>query len=196
MISLTQKERELLLILFKDFAGFYSANSISKVLEISHVGAQKIFKRLFNNNIVISKRIGKSIIYKLRIEDNYVSKLIAFLLSDEANNFKRWEDEFKGLFKKNRIIMMFGSAIKNYTKARDIDIMIIMDKRDIKEIDNILKEKEKILPKKLHAIKLTQRDLLENLKKKNKAIIDIIKDAIIIYGQEKYVEMIKNVTSI
>lgn len=196
MLSLTQKERKAILILFKDFTGFYNANSISKILGMSHVGAQKIFKRLLNENSLTSKKIGKSIIYKLRLEDDYISKLIAFLLADEANNFKRWKEEFKGLFKKNRIVMMFGSSIKDYNKAKDIDIMIVMDKKDIKEINNILKEKQEILPKNLHAIKLTHKDLLGNLKKKNKAVIDIVKNAIIIYGQDKYVEIIKNVTSL
>ncbi len=196
MLSLTKKEREVLLLLFKDFTSFYNANSISKILGISHVGAQKIFRRLLDESLLITKKIGKSITYKLKLEDDYVCKLIAFVLVDEANNFKRWREEFRELFKKNRIIMLFGSAIKNYTKARDIDIMIIIRKRDIKEVDNILKEKEKILPKNLHVIKLTHKDLLENLKKQNKVIIDIAKNAIIIYGQDKYVEIMKNVTSI
>jgi len=91
---------------------------------------------------------------------------------------------------------LLGSAITNYNKARDIDIMIAIDKRDLKEVNNILKEKQELLPKNLHAIKLTHKDLLENLIKKNKAIIDIVKNAIIIYGQDKYVEIMKNVASI
>lgn len=192
MMSLTKKEREILLILFKDFNSFYNANSISKVLKISHVGAQKIFKRLLQNNIVISKTIGKSITYKLNFNDNYVSQLIAFLLADEANNFKRWKEEFKELFKKNRIIMIFGSAIKDYTHAHDIDLMLVIENKDIKEINNILKKKEDILPKKPHSIKLTHQDLLESLKKNDKAIIDIVKNAIILYGEDEYVEVLKN----
>ena len=52
-----------------------------------------------------------------------------------------------------------------------------------------------MLPKKLHVIKLTHQDLFENLKKKDKAITDIVKNAIILYGQDKYVGIMKNVTS-
>lgn len=196
MVALTQKERKAMLILFKDFTTFYNANFISKILGISHVGAQKIFKRLLDENLLTSKKIGKAIIYKLKLEDDYVNKLIAFLLVDEANNFKRWKEEFKELFKKDRIIMIYGSIIKNYAKAEDIDIMIVIDKDEIKEVNNVLKEKEEILPKNLHVIKLTHKDLLKNLKNKNKAIIDIVKNAIIIYGQDKYVEVIKNVASV
>jgi len=196
MVLLTKKERETLLILFKDFTSFYNANSISKIINISHVGSQKVFKRLSKENLLVSKRIGKSIIYKLNIEDRYVRQLIAFLLADEANSFKRWKEEFKDLFKEGRIVMIFGSAIKNYAQARDIDIMIVIEKEDSKDINNVLKRKKAVLPKKLHSIKLTHKDLLTNLKNKNKAMVDIVKNAIVLSGQEKYVEILKHVTGL
>lgn len=195
MVTLTQKEKEALLILFKDFTNFYNANSISKVLNISHVGAQKILKRLLKQNLLINRKIGKSIIYKIELEDDYTRKLIAFLLADEANNFKRWKDEFKELFKKDRIIMIYGSVIKNYAQANDIDIMIVIKKAEYKEVIKIIEKKQNILPKKIHSIELTANDLLQNIKQKKEAPIDIVKNAIILYGQDKYVEIIKNVTS-
>lgn len=194
MTALTKKERETLLILFKDYTTFYNANSISKVLNISHVGAQKIFKRFLHENLVVSKTIGKSITYKLNFNNDYVPHLVSFLLADEANSFKRWKEEFKELFKKDRIVMLFGSAIKNYAHARDIDLMIILENKEVTEVNEILKKKEEILPKKLHAIKLNHHDLLENLKKKDKSFVDIIKNSIILYGQDKYAEALKNVS--
>jgi len=196
MITLTQKEREAVLILFKEYNNYYNANSISKILNMSHVGAQKIFKRLLQENLVTSKTIGKSITYKLNFKDNYVSQLVAFLLADEANKFKRWKEEFKEIFEKDRIIMLFGSTVKDYAHAHDIDLMIVIENKEVKEVNAILKKKEKILPKKIHTIKLNHQDLSENLKKKDKTFIDIIKNAIILYGQDKYVEMLKNVTSL
>ncbi len=192
MIALTKKERETVLILFKDYTTFYNANSISKVLNISHVGAQKIFKRLLQENLLISKTIGKSITYKLNFSNDYVIHLVAFLLADEANKFKRWKEEFKELFKKDRIIMLFGSAVKDYAHAHDIDMMIVLKNKEVKEVNTVLKKKEEILPKKLHIIKLTNLDLLKNIKKKDKAFVDIIKNAIVLYGQNKYVEILKN----
>ena len=195
MTTLTQKERETILILFKDYATFYNANSISKVLNISHVGAQKIFKRLIQENLVASKTIGKSIIYKLNFNNDYVIHLVSFLLADEANKFKRWKEEFKDLFKKDRIVMLFGSTVKDYAHARDIDLIIVLENKEVTEVNEILKRKEEVLPKKLHTIKLNHHDLLENLKKKERAFVDIIKNAIILYGQEKYVGVLKNVSS-
>lgn len=194
MISLTKIEREAILVLFKEYSSYYNANTLSKRLGISHAGAQKMLKRLLNENITVSKEVGKSIIYRPNLNDEYTEKLISFLLADEANNFKRWKDEFRELFKEGRIIMMYGSAVKNYKTANDIDIMIAIKKNEAKEVNKILAEKGQILPKKIHAIKLTEEDLIKNVKNKQKAIIDMVKNAIILYGHDKYVEVIKNVT--
>ncbi len=195
MVNLTQKEKQALLILFKEFTNYYNANSISKVLGISRIGAMKILKRLLNNDLLIDKKIGKSIVYKVKLDDDYVRKLIAFLLADEANNFKRWKEEFKELFKKDRIIMLYGSIIKDYSKANDIDIMLVIKKSEYKEVAKIIGKKQNILPKKIHSIELTTDDLLQNIKQKKKEVIDIVKNAIILHGQDKYVEIMKNVTS-
>jgi predicted nucleotidyltransferase len=88
--------------------------------------------------------------------------------------------------------MLFGSAIKDYAHANDIDLMIVLDSKDVKEANEALKKKEEILPKKLHTIKLTRQDISDNLKKRDTAMVDIVKNAIILYGQDRYVEILKN----
>jgi len=114
-----------------------------------------------------------------------------FLLADEANNYKRWKEEFKELFKKGRIVMLFGSALKDYSKAGDIDVMIVVKKEDFKEVMKIIDEKQQLLPKKIHSIGLTANDLAKNIKKRKEAIVDIVRNAVILYGQDKYVEILK-----
>lgn len=195
MVNLTENEKKVLLVIFKDFNAFYNANSISKVVGISHIGAQKILKKAVIANLVAATRIGKAITYKLRLSDDYVSKLISFLLADEANNHKRWMEEFKELFKDETIVLIHGSAIKRYDIARDIDILVVADKDKFNEVNKIIKAKQEILPKQLHAIKMTEDDFADNIQKKNKAIIDIIKNAIVLNGQEKYLRRIRDVTS-
>jgi predicted nucleotidyltransferase len=196
MVSLTQKEREVLLALFKDFTSYHNANSISRVVKMSHVGAQKMFRRFAAENLVTSRRIGKAIVYKPNVSNHYLAQLLGFLLADEANRFRRWKEEFKGLFKTGRIILMFGSAIKDYAHASDIDLMIVMGKKDEREVNRILKERAEILPKKLHAIKLTRSDLLKNVRKREKPMVDIVKNAVALYGQEEYVEVMNHVAGL
>ena len=196
MAILTPNEKKLILILFKDISHYFNSNSISKIIGISRAGAMKIFKRLLKENLVYSQKIGKSIIYKLNLNEDYVKKLIAFLLAEEASNYIRWKEEFKDLFNGERAVVLFGSIIKNYDAARDIDLMIILKKGEEGEVNKILKQREIILPKKLHSIKLTPNEFSNEIKRKNKSIIDLVKNSVILYGQDKYVEIIKNVTNI
>src|SRR3989344_1380470 len=191
MTTLTIKESEALLLLFKDISQHYNSNSISKQLNMSRVGAMKLLKRLLKLNIVNSQKIGKSTVYKPNLGDEYVRNLIVFLLADEAHHFKRWTEEFKELFNGDRIILLFGSTLKNYASANDIDIMIVTKKEDTKA-EKIIKEKQNLLPKKIHTITLTAKELYENIKNKNQATMEIIKNAVVLYGQNKYLEILKN----
>lgn len=195
MIELTKKEQEALLIIYKDVANFYNANSLSKEIKITQVGAMKLLKRFEKNNILLSKRIGKSIVYKINIEEEIVQKLIAFALINEASKHQRWKDEFKPLYKKDRIILFYGSASRNYSNAKDIDIFIVIDKKDSNEVSKKLEKIQSILPKKLHAIKATKKDFIKNIKESNKSMVEILKTAIVLYGYDKYMEVVNGFTS-
>ncbi|OGJ22334.1 hypothetical protein A3K73_03835 [Candidatus Pacearchaeota archaeon RBG_13_36_9] len=190
MIELTKKEQEALLIIYKDVSGFYNSNSLSKELGITQVGAMKLLKRFEKNNILISKRIGKSIVYKINIKEEFVQKLIAFALINEAGKYQRWKDEFKSINKKERIVLFYGSASRDYSHAKDIDIFIVINKKDFQEVSKELEKLQSILPKKLHAIKATREDLAKNIKENNKSMLEIIKTAIVLYGYDEYMEVI------
>lgn len=196
MVQLTDNEKKALLILFKDFTSYHNANSLSQKIGISRIGCMKMLKKFEKKEIITSQKIGKSIVYKPNLENDYARDLISFLLSDEANHFKRWKEEFKELFKGPRIVMLYGSTIIDYSKARDIDVMIIRKKGKSGEIYEVISERQKYIPKKIHVIDLTSEEFLKNIKQKQKAIIDIVKNAIILFGRNKYVELIKNVTGI
>ena len=93
-------------------------------------------------------------------------------------------------YKKERIVLFYGSASRDYEHARDIDIMIIHSKKEFKEVYAQVRDKQKILLKKLHAIQATKDDLMRNLKDKNKAMVEIIRTAIVLHGYDDYMEII------
>lgn len=190
MVNFTENEKRALLVLLKDAFTYHNSNSLSKKLNISRVGSMKILKKLEENNILKTINIGKSIVYKINFNDDYVCDVMTFLLSDESNDYKRWKNEFKELFNKNRIVIIFGSALINYSKANDIDLLVIGQENFLM---NIINEKQKILSKKIHLINITNKEFLNNLDEKQKSIVEIIKTGIVLYGQSKYVELLKNV---
>ncbi|MBS1267298.1 MAG: hypothetical protein MAG795_01270 [Candidatus Woesearchaeota archaeon] len=191
MPSLTKKEKEALLILFKDFTTFYNANSLSKTLKITRVGTLKLLRRLKKEDILISRKIGKSITYKLDLDNDYNEKLISFLLADEANKFKRWKREFEDLNNEERVVMIYGSILVNTKKAKDIDILLVIKRKDYNQVSELIDEKQKIMQKRIHPLIMISGDLVENIKNKRGAILNIVKSGVILYGQNKYVKLVK-----
>lgn len=193
MTNQTKNEKRALIILFKDINNYHNANSLSKELGISRVGCMKLLKKLYAQGLVTTKTIGKATAYKPNLENDFVIDLITFILSEEVNSFRRWKEEFKELSNGERIVLLYGSTIKDYSKARDIDIMIIREPKDSGNINKIIINKQHLLPKKIHLIELTEKEFISNVRKKQPAMIDIVKNAIILYGQSKYARLLKNV---
>src|SRR3989344_6794651 len=196
MINITPSEVKLLLKIFKDFSHNYNANSISKETSITSRGALKMLKKLSSQNILISKQLGKAVFYKINFENNYALKLIeTLLIAESKEKAERWINELEEVFRHTESVILFGSIIKNEKKAREIDVILVLNKKKYKEISNFIERKNKILFKKIHEIPQTINDLKENLQKNNKALIDAIKEGYLLHGQDKIIKVIKNVTS-
>ena len=182
-----------MLKLFKEVNSYYNPSSISKEIDISRIGSYKALKKLEKDNIVKSKRLGKASFYNLNLEDEYARKNIELLLIDEARKKQRWVDEFREIYNYAEIVILFGSIIKHEQNARDIDVLIVMEQKDNKKINELIEEKNKILLKKVHPIKQTREDLVKNIKNKDKVIISAIKEGIVLHGYDKYTDLMKNV---
>jgi len=192
-MELTSKDKEIMLKLFKEVNSYYNPSSISKEIDISRIGSYKALKKLEKDNIVKSKRLGKASFYNLNLEDEYARKNIELLLIDEARKKQRWVDEFREIYNYAEIVILFGSIIKHEQNARDIDVLIVMEQKDNKKINELIEEKNKILLKKVHPIKQTREDLVKNIKNNNKVIISAIKEGIVLHGYDKYTDLMKNV---
>ena len=195
MTARTQLEKEIVLRIFKDFTIDYNPSSISKVLNKTRVGTFKALNFLEKDSIVIGKNMGKARFYRINLEEEYARKNVETLLMEEARKYPRWKDELSDLFNITDIIILFGSIIRNEDKAKDIDILLVYNEKNNTKVNEFIKEKNQLLLKKLHPIKQTKGDLIKNIKKADKVVINAIKDGIILHGYEKIIELIKNVTS-
>ncbi|MFH0752708.1 MAG: nucleotidyltransferase domain-containing protein [archaeon] len=195
MATITEKEKEIAIKIFKDTANHYNANSISKEIRMTRVGAYKALKKLEKIGILESKRLGKAIFYKTKLDDDYAVKHIELFLMEEAKQKPRWQNEFKEISKLSEAIIIFGSILKSEEKAKDIDILIILKLENNKKINQIIKLKNQILTKKIHPLKQTSGDFVKNINKKDKVLLSAIKEGIILSGFETVVDLIKNETN-
>lgn len=194
MVSLTGKQSEILIKIFKDFTKSYNANSISREVDMSSRGSLKILKQLEKEGLIIGKNMGKAVFYSLTLNDFYTRKIIEALLIEETRKkAQRWINEFKEVFNYTDIIILFGSIIKNPSHANDIDVILVYKRKNYGNVSSFINNKNKLLLKKIHDIPQTIEDLKENLRK-NPAIIDAIRTGYVLQGYDKLVEAVKDVT--
>ncbi len=192
---LSEKEKQILIILFKDFVTRYNARSISSKVEITPRGALKALKALEKQNFVIAEPFGKAIEYKFNTESALAKKTIElFLLEEAEQEHKRWLEEFKN-FEEAEILLLFGSAARKAKMYNDVDILIVLTQENFPQIKKRIEEKNKILIKKIHPVFQAPNDLSENIKKRDQVILDAIKTGIVLKGWTQFVEVIANVTN-
>ncbi len=161
-----------------------------KQLDLTQVGALKLLRRLEKSKMLIKRNIGKAVIYKINEGYELTKKALEFALVNQASDYERWKEEFKSLNKDGRIIIFYGSASRNYAQANDIDVLVILQKEEVRELNKALEKIQLSLPKKLHSIKATKQDLIKNIAEKNTAMLEIIKTGIVLSGYSAYMEVL------
>jgi len=194
MTTLTEKESDALLLIFRDFTRIYNANSISRELGITPRGALKLLKRLQEERVLVSREYGHAAFYKANLEDAYAQKLIETLLIKESRDAApRWIEEFKEVYPHAHIALIFGSVLRDDKKAKDIDLLLVFDKEEFKNVMKLLDKRKAILPKPIHDLTMTLSDLKTNLMKRNPAMVSAVKHGCILHGYGTFVEVIKQV---
>jgi len=193
MKNITNNEMLFVLTLFKNPNREYNASNIAKHMGISPMGALKIAKRLEKENILISKKLGKAVFYRLNTENNYTEQYIKFLLKREcelSNLYtKIWINEIKKI-KNSDSAILFGSLLKKYKEAGDIDVLFITNKENFSKLKKEIEEINLINIKKIHPIYQTKEDFKNNILKNDKIILNAMK-GIIVFGEDLIVKLIE-----
>ena len=194
MVSLTTNEARTMDFLIRNFSKNYNINQSAKKLNISPGGMFKILKKLKKQNFLTEKKLGNNIFYKINYQSYESLDACKFALTEkkETPYIKVWINDLDVLKKKADLAILFGSVLEKGREARDIDLLLVFNKRNLEDIENLIISINKIKPKKIHAIYQTKEDLIKNLKKKDKAILEEIRIGIILWGREVLVEAIKD----
>lgn len=193
MANLTNNEMLFVLTVLKNPETEYNANSISKILKISPMGALKIAKKLEEENIIRSKKFGKAKFYNLNFNNDYTKRYLSFLLNREVEQsgsyIKRWANELKKI-KNAEAAILFGSVLSKEEKAKDIDVLLIVKKDKFQNIKKEIESINLISKPELHPLYQTFEDLKVNIDKNDKVILNAIK-GIVVCGENKIIELLK-----
>lgn len=193
MNRITSNEMAFVLRIFKSPETDYNANSISKVIGISPMGALKIARRLEKEGIVSSRELGKAKFYRLKLDSDYAREYAKFLLKREAEQahpyVRVWIDEIRKL-KSAYAAILFGSVLRKYKEAKDIDVVLITDKKKFPGLKHEIEEINRLNIKRLHPVFQSKEDFVRNMKKRDRIIIDAIK-GVVVFGEDKIIELMQ-----
>ena len=189
-----ETDKHILTILLKDIFRTHTATSLSKHLKMSRWGTWKILKKLEEDELIISNKIGSGKTGTQSIMLNWdnvlLEKVLAFSLTKEALKYRRWRHNFSDLEKEVDFLILYGGILHSSKEANDIDLIGVANEKKLAKIDNILLRIQETQARKIHAIQFTKKELKKELKNKNKAFIDAIKKGIILFGQENFIKFI------
>ena len=182
--------------LIRNFHERISINEAARRLDLSPQGSFKILKQLYMMHLVIPEITKQGTFYKPDLSEESSQKLAEYLLlKKEMNPYaKSYAQDLKKLRPYALGCVLFGSVLEKGKDAGDIDVLLLIEKPQFKELNNHLKELKEMSAKKIHDIMVTPSELKEGILKKQAVFIDILKKGAMIWGAQYFVEAIKDGT--
>lgn len=187
---------KIVLYLLKNIDEFgLNINQIAKRNKISVGSSFKILKNLEKDEIVIKKEISNAFHYKLNFDNPETIKLCELLLLTEKRNLKGpakvYADEV-AKFKDAEMITIFGSILRS-NEFNDVDVLFLTNKT--KKVNDFCLEISKLRTKPVVPLIMNKEDLIKAIKNKKEAILNVIKEGIVLRGESTFMEVIKSVNS-
>lgn len=194
MVSLTENEAKTIEFLIRNFSKEYNINQLAKELNISPGGMFKILKKLEKQKFLTEKKLGNNIFYKINYNSQDALDACVFALTEKRTTpyIRAWMKDLEKLKPETELAILFGSILKKDKKAKDIDILLVFDKKKLKNVENLIDRINRIKSKKIHAVYQTKEDLIKNIRKQDRAILEEIRTGIILWGRDFLVGVIKD----
>ena len=167
MISLSDNEFSVINFLVRNFTEKLTIRNVAKRLNFSAAGVFNMLKKLEKEGIVVGQRLGTGLFYSINLDNKFSQHLAAIVLlySDEkiSINAEQFKHAKSAIFDKKTLLLVTDNIT-------DIDISM----PDV------------------NAISKTEDEVIELLRKKDVEMLQLLKKGVVLFGEEKVVNIIKN----
>jgi len=91
------------------------------------------------------------------------------------------------------MIVIFGSVLQRGKEFNDVDVLFITNQ--VKKVNNFCLEISKVKIRPVVPLIMEREDLIKAMEQKKEAIINLIKEGIVLKGEAVFLEVMKNVNS-
>jgi len=165
----------------------FTLYELKKTFKLSTGTINPVLKSLVNSRALLSRRVGKSILYQLNSKNLIIKKIL------EIFDSERWlllgkAKEFVRKLEKTDIlsIVLFGSvATGKATELSDIDLVIVYKNKLELVKNNVEKTSEKFLDEEIliSPIILSKREVGDMLKRYDSFILRVQNEGKVMYGK-------------
>ncbi len=171
MISLSDNEFSVLNFLVRNFAEKLTIRNIAQRLGFSSAGVFNILKKLEKYDIVVGEKLGTGLFYSINFENKIAEHLAAIVL----------------LYSEEKIEKINIEQLKQAKAA-------IFDKKTLLLITDNITVLEISIPG-VNVIVKTSDEAISSLKKKDAEMLELLKKGVVLFGEDKIVEIIKSCVS-
>jgi DNA-binding Lrp family transcriptional regulator len=198
MMTMKRNAQRVLSLLARGLSENQTATGLAERLKMSRWGVWKILNELDSAGLIDLKSVGtgktSAYLTKLNWKNDLLEKTLFLIFAHEAAEFERWKFAFSKLEKYADFVILYGSILHSPKTALDIDVLIVSDKKNFIKIDEIIREIKSTQFKKIHEINFTMKEFKHELQKPNKAFIDAVRTGAILFGQERFIKLIKDLS--
>jgi len=171
----------------------YSINGLSKQIGLTPMGAQKILKRLEKAGMVKHKKMANAMFYQLNFDSDVARKAAELSLFEEIPNpyARAQAKDIERLRPFVRAAVLFGSVLKKGEGANDIDVLVVVEKKEYAAFQAAIKKLQALKPKRIEPVIQSPEDLVHNIKTRVPVMLEIIKTGKILWGQDAIVNALK-----
>lgn len=193
---LTKNEKRVLRYVMVNYSSYPSINKIAKECKITPNGAYKILKKFEWEKILKFKQISNIKSYYLDFKNNKTKNIMELALSPKIieGRIKYRAGDLEPLKKITKTCVLFGSYTAEKKEPNDLDVLFVFDKKNYKEYKKISNKIKEICPVAIHDVIQTKQDLVNNIKKRDKVIMNILENGIFLWGQSIIVKVFSSVS--
>ena len=171
MLSLSDNEFSVLSFLVRNFTERLTIRNIAQRLNFSPAGVFNILKKLEKNNIVVGQKLGTGLFYAINFENKIAEHLAGIVL----------------LYSDDKIEKIDVEKIKQ-AKAG------ILDKKNLLLVTDNITTLDISIPN-IDVIAKTEDEIINLLRKKDSSTLQLLKKGIVLFGEEKVVDIIEKCIS-
>ncbi len=209
---LTPKVILILKTMSKDLSRWYYTRELARLSRVGVGTVSSEFNKLAKEGLVEQKSEGQEKYYKLNLRSARTRKLCELFEVDKREKFYKEKRRFAWVledFTKKvsdfapevQSIILFGSVARGEATPRsDVDVLVIAPNSEeerfnelMNAVDRLAAEVSGRYPEKLVPIVMMTKDFEKSTRDKKRFAADVLKDGIVLFGQERYYHMLSRV---